>query len=311
MLINQESLNNAFDGFSTAYNVGFEGAKTHYRDVAMVVPSTAKDNTYGWLEQLPDLREWLGGRVIKNLIAHGYTVENRKFESTVAVPRTTMEDDQYGVLSPVFMEMGKSAAQHPDKLVFSLLAEGFTTLAYDGQYFFDTEHPVRVGDNDTVPVSNMQAGAGPAWFLIDGSRAIKPMLFQTRIPYTFTRLDREHDDNVFFNDQYIYGIRARASAGFGLWQLAFASKAPLTAANYEAARLAMAELKGDEGRPLGIVPDTLLAPPSLEGAAMRLLNNGDRIEIVTVGASDQAVSVTNEWAGTAKPIVTPWLAGAP
>jgi len=121
------------------------------------------------------------------------------------------------------------------------------------------------------------------------------------------RKDNETDDNVFFNKKYIYGTQGRCNAGFGLWQLAYASREDLTAENYEAARVAMMELRGDEGRALGVRPNMLVCPPSLEGAAMRLLNNGTRI--VVVGEDDAAtpVPVQNEWAGTAKPIVTPWL----
>jgi len=111
---------------------------------------------------------------------------------------------------------------------------------------------------------------------------------------------------VFWRDEYIYGVRA--NAGFGLWQLAFGSKEALTADNYEAARQAMMALKGDGGRPLNILPDTLVVPPSLEGAALRLTNNGSRIVTVNNGAGTVTpVAVTNEWAGTAKPIITPWL----
>lgn len=309
MLINQANLRVVFEGFNTSFNKGFEGAKSHHKDVAMTVPSAAGNNTYGWLGQFPKLREWIGDRVVKNLVAHSYAVENRTFENTIAVPRKTLEDDQYGIYGPMFTEMGRTTAQHPDELIFSLLAAGFTTACYDGQNFFDTDHPIGSASGNPASVSNMQDGAGTPWFLLDASRAIKPMLFQTRIPYTFTSMDGDSDDNVFWRDQYIYGVRARVNAGFGLWQLAFASKAELAADNYEAARAAMMELKGDEGRPLGIQPDTLVVPPSLEGAALRLLNNGTRIVVADNGSGTMTpVPVTNEWAGTAKHIVTPWLA---
>lgn len=65
-------------------------------------------------------------------------------------------------------------------------------------------------------------------------------------------------------DEYLYGVRARANAGFGLWQLAFGSRAPLTAANYAAARASMSSIKGDQGRVLGIRPNVLVVPPALE-----------------------------------------------
>ena len=57
----------AFRGFQTLYNDAFEGAETHAMDVAMKVTSTARDETYGWLGQFPQLREWIGARVVHKL----------------------------------------------------------------------------------------------------------------------------------------------------------------------------------------------------------------------------------------------------
>lgn len=53
------------------------------------------------------------------------------------------------------------------------------------------------------------------------------------------RKDNPPDENVFYKREYIYGSDGRCNVGFGLWQLAYASKQPLTAENYEAARAAM------------------------------------------------------------------------
>lgn len=298
MLINKSNLGAVFDGFKTAFNAGFEGAESHYAEISMRVPSAAREETYGWLGQFPKMREWIGDRVIKNLTAHSYAIKNKLFEDTIGVPRVDIEDDQYGLLKPLVTEMGRAAAEHPDELIFTLLAAGFATNCYDGQFFFDTDHPV--GDQS---VSNIQAGAGTPWFLLDTSKAIKPLLFQDRIPYQFQSMNKDEDENVFMRDEYIYGVRARANVGFGLWQLAYASKDDLTAANYEAARKAMMEMKGEEGRPLGIKPTVLVVPPALEGDAVRLLNNGTRIQ--DVGGTPVAIS--NEWAGTATPIVSAWL----
>lgn len=296
MLVNQSSLKTLFDGFSTSFNKGIEAAESHYNSVSMTVPSSASETTYGWLGQFPKIREWVGDRVVNNLQAHGYTVKNRKFENTISVSRDSIEDDQYGIYGPLFQEMGKTTAEFPDELIFSLLGAGFSTTCYDGQYFFDADHPVG-GETGVVSVSNMQAGAGPAWFLLDTTRAIKPMLWQTRIPFNFTRLDKDGDENVFWRDEYVYGVRGRANAGFGLWQLAFGSKADLDATNYAAARKAMMEMKGDAGRPLNIKPKLLIVPPALESAARKLVNS----EYGTGG-------VTNEWKGTADLVVTPWIA---
>ncbi|WP_430913747.1 Mu-like prophage major head subunit gpT family protein [Methylobacterium sp. sgz302541] len=297
MIINQQSLQSLFTGFGASFKKGFDGAESHYRDVAMVVPSATRQNNYGWLGQFPKIREWIGDRVVKNLSASSYVVVNRMFESTVSVPRTSIEDDQFGVFSPIVEEMGKAAAEFPDEMIFGLLKAGFQTLCFDGQYFFDIDHPVfDPAQNTMVMVSNMQAGAGPAWFLLDTSRAMKPMLYQERSSYTMTQLINDGDQNVFFRDEYIYGTRGRSNAGFGLWQLAFASKAALTAANYAAARAQMMNLRGDEGRILGITPTLLVVPPALEEAGRTLLGSA----LLSGGG-------TNPWAGSAELLTTPWV----
>ena len=64
-----------------------------------------------------------------------------------------------------------------------------------------------------MSVSNVEAGGGEPWFLLDLTRAIRPFLFQERIPYKFQRLDQGGDENVFMNDEYIYGVRARVNVG--------------------------------------------------------------------------------------------------
>lgn len=77
----------------------------------------------------------------------------------------------------------------------------------------------------------------------------------------------------------VHGVDGRANAGYGLWQLAFGSKAELMPANYEAPRAAMMAFKGDEGRPLNIRPNVLVAPPSLEGAARQCASSATAPEL--------------------------------
>ena len=130
------------------------------------------------------------------------------------------------------------------------------------------------------------------------TRAVRSIIWQEREKYEFQSVTRPDDERVFMTDTYLYGARARVNAGFALWQLAFGSKAPLTAANYAAARAGMAGIKGDKGRILGIRPTVLVVPPALEEAALKLLNT----ETNDGGGS-------NPWKGTAEVVVSPWLAG--
>lgn len=295
MIINQANLSAMFDGFNTRFNQAFEGAKSHVADVAMAVPSTAREENYGWMGTFPGLREWIGPRVVKNLSLQSYAIKNKPFETTIGVPRDDIEDDTYGVFGPMFSELGRTAKMHPDTLIFELMKNGFATECYDGQPFFDTDHPVGP-EGGVVSVANTDGGSGTPWFLLDTSRAIKPFILQTRRPYTLVRKDQPTDDNVFFNKEYIYGMDARCNAGFALWQLAWGSKQNLDTTHYKAARAAMMSLTDDEGKPLGIVPDTLVVGGTLEENGLKLLMS-----------ENDATGATNPWKGTAKLIITPYL----
>jgi len=145
MIINAGNIDLLFKGFNTSFNKGQQGAPSRYKEVATIVNSTTSQNIYGWLGQFPRLREWIGDRVVKDLAVSNYALENVLFESSVAVARTAIEDDQYGIFSPLFEEMGRAAGDHPDELVFSLLEKGWSTRCYDDAPFFSLNHPVGWG----------------------------------------------------------------------------------------------------------------------------------------------------------------------
>jgi phage major head subunit gpT-like protein len=290
-----------FQGFRADYQRGLQTAPSQWREVATLVPSAAASNTYGWLGQFPALREWAGQRVLQDMAAHGYSITNKLFEGTVGIPRTSVEDDSVGVYRPLFEEMGRAAGVHPDELVFALLAAGASTLCYDGKNFFDTDHPVYPNVDGTgvaISVSNYDVPAespGATWYLLDTSRAIKPLIFQERTkPELESKTDPANSDHVFENDEYLHGVRYRCNAGFGFWQMAHASRQQLDATHYGAARAAMRSIKADGGRPLGITPNLLVVPPELEAQALRLLVKDE--------------SGGNPWAGSAKVLVCPWSA---
>jgi phage major head subunit gpT-like protein len=273
MKITQTLLNTIFTGYKTAFQDGFGGVAPKWSKVAMEVPSTTSREVYGWLGQMPRIREWIGDRVLNQIATHDYTIRNRTFESTVVLKREMVEDDGFGILTPMMREMGRSAAAFPDELVFlEALSQGFARECYDGQFFFDTDHPVLNAQGAPQAVSNMTAGAGPAWFLLDTSRAIKPVIFQNRRAFDFiNKTDPQNSEHVFMKGEFVYGTDGRCNAGYGFWQLAHGSKATLNSANFRAARLAMTGLTADFGRPLGVNPNLLVVPTSLQDAARDLI----------------------------------------
>jgi phage major head subunit gpT-like protein len=286
-------------GMASIFQDSLRATPTHWASVATLVPSTTASNTYGWLGQFPKLREWVGARVVKDMAAAGYTLTNKLYEGTVSIARTDIEDDNIGIYKPMMQEVGRATATHPDELVFALLAAGHSTLCFDGQNFFDTDHPVYPnvdGTGTAATVSNVVGGAGPAWYLLDTSRPLKPLIFQERTKPEMEAMTATNDEVVFNNDTYRYGVRYRCNAGFGFWQMAFKSSAALDGASFAAARQAMETFKADGGRPLGITPTLLVVPPTLRSAAEDLLL-----------AMQKANGASNTNYKAVDLLVTPWV----
>lgn len=153
MIVNQASLKGLDTAYSIAFNKAFSGVENTYDRFATTVPSTTGETNYTWLGQLPTMREWVGERTIQNLSAYDYTIKNKDFESTISVPRNSIEDDQYGQYTAVFAQHGEEAARHPDTLCYEVLKNGFTEKCFDGKTFFAEDHPS--GKDGKVKVSNI------------------------------------------------------------------------------------------------------------------------------------------------------------
>lgn len=142
LLVNKEVLANIFINLKTTFNKAFDAAPSDWQMTAMLVPSGSSQNDYTWLSMFPRMRKWLGDKAIKALEAFKYTVVNDDWEATVEVDRNHIEDDSLGIYAPQAQMAGFSARQLPDEIVADLKNNAFASLCYDGQFFYDTDHPV-------------------------------------------------------------------------------------------------------------------------------------------------------------------------
>lgn len=154
MIVNKQSLEGIFYNLKTTFNKAFDAAPSTWEEIAMKVPSGSGENRYKWMDRFPRMRRWVGDKVVKQLKGHGYTIVNDDWEATIEVDRNDIEDDNLGVVGPETQMAGHSAKQLPDEIVYDVVNMGFTELCYDGQPFFDTDHPVGDGKGGTVSVSN-------------------------------------------------------------------------------------------------------------------------------------------------------------
>lgn len=297
MPLNITTLRTATVGFKAVFQSAFDGVPASWNRIAMQVNSQTREEEYGWLGEMPSVREWLGDRIIHQLAVDGYRIKNRDFELTVAVDRNDFDDDRLGIYGPMFQDMGEQAAKHPDRLVFELLKAGHQTACFDGQYFFDTDHPVEDPATGAVTTqSNSGGGAGTPWFLLDTSRAIKPIIYQERKSAQFVAMDQLTDEVVFNQKRFRYGYDSRCNVGYGLWQLAYRSQQTLDATNFRAAWAAMTGRKRGNGAALGVRPTLLVVPNSLYWTAMDLV----QAERLANGAS-------NTMRNAVEVMASPWL----
>lgn len=259
-------LENLRTGFKTDFKRGLDKVEPSYLKFSTKVNSTTKIETYGWLGDFPRFRKWVGAKLIKRMKEKAYQLINDNFEVTRGIDKFQIMDDNLGLWGPQIEGWGEEAKALPDRLAYDALANGHLNECYDGQNFFDTDHPL--GDG---VVSNISAvGASQPWYLLATKKSLKPILIQERQAPNFHMITNMEDSHVLLTGEYLAGGEARYGAGYTYWQLAYRSTQVLNAVNFEAAVTAMAALTDDEGEPLEIRPDMIVVGRSNRVAAKEL-----------------------------------------
>lgn len=108
--------------------------------IANLFQSDQDSEEYKWLGMAPVMREWIGGRNAKGFRENGITIENKHYEATIEVLVREMRRDKTGQVMVRIRELAQRTNAHWAKLLTTLVINGESTVCYDGQYFFDTDH---------------------------------------------------------------------------------------------------------------------------------------------------------------------------
>jgi phage major head subunit gpT-like protein len=155
MDITASNLDILFRGFNLSYQNALTTTPVWYSDVATTIPSASREITYGWLERLPIMRQWLGPRVVNAVTSHSRTIVNKPYEMTYALDKWDVADDQYGLFNFAMVDAGMQAAKWPDQQIASWITNTTSTSGgvgatitngYDGVPQFATNHPLLGGD---------------------------------------------------------------------------------------------------------------------------------------------------------------------
>lgn len=240
MLITPSNLDALFISFSQIFRDAYMSVpQPLVESIGARLPSNTRDQRYPFVQSLTGfMRQWQGERQIQNVVVDGFVVTNKKYENTLAIERTDIEDDQYGVYSGMLIP----------------------NLARHAKMLADTEIANSINNNDTC---------------FDGKA-------------------------MFAADHYI-----DPSAKTGSQSNALTGK-PLSGTNLAIAQAAMMSFVGPDNKPMGIMGDTILVPPSLKYVADVIANSTFFPE---VNNSNSAVfgAQANPWKGQYRVVVSPYL----
>ena len=107
--------------------------------VSNLFTSDQESETYPFLGQSPAMREWIGGRQAKSLAGQALTIANRHYEATLEVAVRDARRDKTPQIEARVQDFADRSLTHWASLLSTLIANGESTVCYDGQFFFDTD----------------------------------------------------------------------------------------------------------------------------------------------------------------------------
>lgn len=160
-LIKNNEVTNIKTGLQTKYHKTLGELKNEVPAIATITKSSSDAEVYSFLGDFPSLQEWIGDRDIKSIKEDGYKIENDIYESTVSIKRSDIEDGRLASYGTTAVMKAKAVINFQNQKVYDALKNGFTKTCFDGQYFFDTDHPLYPNADATgtaTTVSNLILG---------------------------------------------------------------------------------------------------------------------------------------------------------
>ncbi len=129
--------------FELAYRSQMENSIAE--QLATTINTTLPIQKYAWIGSTPPMRELIDERRPGGMAAYTMQIEDKVFESSVAVDRKAVEDDQLDLIRLRIKDLAFRIAQHRHQLIVDTLMAGFATNTYDGVPFFAANHPGYLG----------------------------------------------------------------------------------------------------------------------------------------------------------------------
>lgn len=146
MIITPGTLGMLRTTIETKFKDAFASQSPWSKDVVTEVPSSNDSNTYAWVADFGQIREWIGPRQMQVMREHVQVVRNKPYEGSFSIERDRLLDDSFGFYVDVITPgLAAAAAKHADHLLVAdvLVANPNT---YDGVALYAVNHPTFAPD---------------------------------------------------------------------------------------------------------------------------------------------------------------------
>ncbi len=155
MIVSPQAVQDLQAQFQQDFAVAFGKRTDRWSAKAYRAQSNAYRTVHHWLAAQPEMRKWVGARIINNLISRGFELKNEDWEYTFGVDANDIFYDNIGAYEDRGRIAGEVSGRWYEKLVTDAMLAGTTTLCWDGQYFYDTDHPNNIDDSGAGTFANL------------------------------------------------------------------------------------------------------------------------------------------------------------
>lgn len=144
-------------GFSFLFEKGYNADKIPilWQDKAERVDTPGIEfNVYGWLAEMPMFRKWVGPRMVKRLAARAHQIRNEKYEFGYTISRDDIKYDRFGIYNGHASKAGIAARLWLDQMLTTVQLAGNSVKCFDGQFFYDTDHPEDPENSSSATFAN-------------------------------------------------------------------------------------------------------------------------------------------------------------
>ena len=153
MYINNANLDLIFRAAATNFQGALTGTPTVYGDLCTTIPMQTRQVTQGWIDRVPQMRKWLGNRVVNSVVSLAKPYLAEPYEHTMSLSKWDIIDNMLFNFNMAVSMQGEAVAKQPDKLLwdFTQVAASNAALGYDGVPVYSTVHPILNGYAGGVP----------------------------------------------------------------------------------------------------------------------------------------------------------------